>query len=90
MATKNITNDREQLINELMAQLRSPTANNSVSLRQRVEDAAVDALADSTAVAARLGAAAVSSLDVAKDAYALERERQLRRRAERILIASGK
>ena len=73
-------------INAIIAALRTPKSNRS--LLDRLTDVAVDTVADSTETLSRFAAAAMSATDSFGDGYELEKERQLRRRAERILKAT--
>jgi len=79
--------DYETAVKAVMAQLRAPATVSGPTLLSRFESVAVDSLADSGEFVARLAAGAVSGFDSAKDAYQIERERQLRRRAEKLLRA---
>ena len=74
---------REDRVREIMAQLRAP--KSSRSFVDRVTDHAVDALASAGDTAARFAAAGVTAVENASDAFQIERERQLKRRAERLL-----
>ena len=74
---------REDRVRELMEQLRAP--KSSRPFVDRFADHAVDALASSGDTAARFAAAAASAVENAADAFLIERERQLKRRAERLL-----
>ena len=67
--------DREAAIDRLVEQLRKPRTGASLG------DWLVDRVADSSNYTARIGAAAVSAWDNGANAYSIERERQLRRRA---------
>lgn len=69
-------------VEDIMAQLRSPTTNRSIT--ERLTDAVVDEVADAGVVVGRLGSAVSNAGATFQDAYHLENERQLRRRAERI------
>ena len=74
---------REDRVAAIMAQLRAP--RNTRSFMERITDAAVDAVANTGDVAARFAAAGTTAVENATDSFALERERQLKRRAERLL-----
>ena len=69
---------REDEIARLVEQLRRPHTGATIG------DWLVDRVADSAQYTARVGAAVTTAWDNATDAYSLERERQLRRRAERL------
>lgn len=75
---------REDRVAQIMAQLRAPT-KSSKSFSERFTDHAVDAVAGAGDTAARFAAAAASAVENASDAFQIERERQLKRRAERLL-----
>ena len=74
---------REDRVREIMEQLRAP--KSSKSFFDQLTDHAVDAVAGSGDTAARFAAAAASAVENAADAFLIERERQLKRRAERLL-----
>jgi RNA polymerase-binding transcription factor DksA len=75
----------EEAVKAVMEQLRNNRSANTKSLLSRVEDLAVDVVADSAEFGSRIAAGAVSAYDSGLDTYAAERERQLRRRAEKAL-----
>ena len=77
------TISREDRVAAIMAQLRSP--KNTKSFMERITDVAVDAVANSGDIAARFAAAGTTAVENATDSFELERERQLKRRAERLL-----
>ena len=77
--------DQQAAIDQIIAQLRQPKSN--VSLFDRITNYAVDSVADSGNTVSRFAAAAASAVDNFGDAYEQEKERQLRRRAEKILAA---
>jgi hypothetical protein len=68
---------------ELIERLREHRASVSFP------DAIVDKVADSADSVARIGAAFTSALNNAGDSYKLERERQLHRRADRLLALAN-
>ena len=74
---------REDRVAQIMAQLRAP--KSSKSFLDRLTDHTVDAVAGAGDTAARFAAAAASAVENASDAFQIERERQLKRRAERLL-----
>ena len=74
---------REDRVAQIMEQLRAP--KSSRPLVDRVTDHAVDALANAGDTAARFAAAGLTAVENAADAFLIERERQLKRRAERLL-----
>ena len=74
---------REDRVAAIMAQLRAP--KNTRSFMDRVTDVAVDAVANTGDTAARFAAAGATAIENASDAFQIERERQLKRRAERLL-----
>ena len=74
------TTAQELTLEQIMAQIRAPKTA-SVSLT----DTVMNKVADSGEFLARLGAGVACATDNMKDHYAMEKERQLRRRAERIL-----
>ena len=74
---------REDRVAQIMEQLRAP--KSSKSFLDRLTDHAVDALASTGDTAARFAAAGVTAVENASDAFQIERERQLKRRAERLL-----
>ena len=74
---------REDRVAAIMAQLRAP--KNTRGFMERITDAAVDAVANTGDTAARFAAAGTTAVENASDSFQLERERQLKRRAERLL-----
>ena len=74
------TSVNTQTVEDIMAMLRQPK-QPKVTLTTFL----ADKIADSGNSVARLGASVVAARDNMEDAYVLEKERQLRRRAERIL-----
>jgi hypothetical protein len=84
MAAKNqTTSTTSPTVEDIMAQLRQPSSHQSFT--DRVKNFVVDEVADSGQFVSRLSAGLVAAKDNFGDGYSLERERQLRRRAERIL-----
>ena len=77
---------REDRVAAIMAQLRSP--KNTRSFMDRFTDHAVDAVASAGYTAARFAAAGATAVENASDAFQIERERQLKRRAERLLASA--
>jgi len=80
-----MTKKQAPSVEDIMAQLRAPQTNRSIT--ERLTDAVVDEVADAGVVVGRLGAAVTNAGSTFQDAYHLENERQLRRRAERIHAA---
>ena len=74
---------REDRVAAIMEQLRAP--RNTRSFMERIPDAAVDVVANTGDTVARFAAAGTTAVENASDSFQLERERQLKRRAERLL-----
>lgn len=72
----------EEKVAQLMAHLRTPQ-------KGQFTDRLADNIADAGQTVARLGAAFAASTDNIADAYAIERERQLKRRAEKLLALAS-
>jgi hypothetical protein len=84
MAAKSTPMSHEETVNAVMAQLRAPSTPKR-SIVDRLADYAIDEVASTGEYVARLGAAAGAAVDNFNDSYQLEVERQLRRRAERLI-----
>ena len=68
-------------VEQVMEMLRKPAAKSNVDLVGIISDR----VADSGQAFARIGAGISAATDNMADAYKMEQERQLRRRAERIV-----
>ena len=79
---------REDQLNAIVEALRTPAPQSTPSpINRFLSDSAVDTVAGSGTFLGRMKAAVESAGDTYNDGYQLERERQLRLRAERILAA---
>ena len=78
---------REDQLNAIVEALRTPVAPQQSVVNKFLSDRAVDTVAGSGTFIGRMKAAVESAGDTYNDGYQLERERQLRLRAERILAA---
>lgn len=85
-ATPTTEPTRQEMLDAIVAQLRAQrSAPSGLALTDRLVSWAADKAADSTEAASRIGAGFVSGWDNGKTAYAAERERQLLRRANKML-----
>ena len=76
---------RQEMLDTIVAQLRAQRGSSGLTLTDRIVTWATDKAADSTTALCRVGAGFVSGWDNGVTAYSAERERQLRRTANKML-----
>ncbi len=87
MARTQQTLSHDEQLAAIINALRTPVAPQQSVVNKFLSDRAVDTVAGSGTFIGRMKAAVESAGDTYNDGYQLERERQLRLRAERILAA---
>lgn len=87
MARTQTQPTREEQLAAIVEALRTPQQPVQSPINRFLSDRAVDSVAGSGTFLGRMKAAIESAGDTYNDGYQLERERQLRLRAERILNA---
>lgn len=87
MARTQQTLSREEQLAAIVEALRTPQQPVQSPINKFLSDRAVDTVAGSGTFIGRMKAAIESAGDTYNDGYQLEKERQLKLRAERILAA---